>query len=54
MLWLTRWFGVTGSDSERDLAREKSDIEEIVKTTLLVQATCCCPTTPAVGPRNSR
>jgi hypothetical protein len=37
MLWLTRWFGVTGSDSERDLAREQSDIEEIVKTTLLVQ-----------------
>ena len=38
MLWLTRCFGVTGSDSERDLAREKSDIEEIVRTTLLVQA----------------
>jgi hypothetical protein len=38
MLWLTRWFGVTGSDSERDLAREKSDIEEIVRTTLVVQA----------------
>jgi hypothetical protein len=38
MLWLTRRFGVTGSDSERDLAREKSDIEEIVRTTLLVQA----------------
>jgi hypothetical protein len=38
MLWLTKWFGVTGSDSERDLAREKSDIEEIVRTTLLVQA----------------
>jgi hypothetical protein len=38
MLWLTRWFGVTGSDSERDLAREKSDIEEIVQTTLQVQA----------------
>ena len=38
MLWLTRWFGVTGSDSERYLAREQSDIEEIVKTTLLVQA----------------
>jgi hypothetical protein len=38
MLWLTRWFGVTGSDSDRNLAREKSDIEEIVKTTLLVQA----------------
>ena len=38
MLWLTRWFGVTGSDSERNLAREKSDIEEIVRTTLRVQA----------------
>jgi hypothetical protein len=38
MLWLTKWFGVTGSDSERNLAREKSDIEEIVRTTLLVQA----------------
>jgi hypothetical protein len=38
MLWLNRWFGVTGSESERNLAREKSDIEEIVKTTLLVQA----------------
>lgn len=38
MLWLTRWFGVTGTDSERDLAREQSDIEEIVQTTLRVQA----------------
>jgi hypothetical protein len=38
MLWLTRWFGVTGSDGERSLAREQSDIEEIVQTTLLVQA----------------
>jgi hypothetical protein len=38
MLWLTRLFGVTSSDSERNLAREQSDIEEIVKTTLLVQA----------------
>jgi hypothetical protein len=39
MLWLTRWFGVTGSDSERDLAREASDIEAIVRRTLKVQAT---------------
>src|ERR1700684_1751267 len=39
MLWLTRWFGVTGSDSERNLAREQSDIEAIVRTTLMVQAT---------------
>jgi hypothetical protein len=39
MLWLTRWFGVTGSDSERDLTREASDIEAIVRRTLKVQAT---------------
>jgi hypothetical protein len=39
MLWLTRWFGVTGTDSERNLAREQSDIETIVQKTLQVQAT---------------
>ena len=38
MLFLTRWFGVTGSHAERDLAREQSDIEAIVATTLLMQA----------------
>src|ERR1700719_2022849 len=38
MLFLTRWFGVTGSDSERSLAREKSEIEEIVEKALLMQA----------------
>ncbi len=38
MLFLTRWFGVTGSDAERDLAREQADIEEIVRTSLLMQA----------------
>jgi hypothetical protein len=38
MLFLTRWFGVTGSDAERSLAREKSDIEEIVEKSLLMQA----------------
>jgi catalase len=37
MLLLTRWFGVTGSDSERDFAREKSEIEEIVERSLLMQ-----------------
>jgi hypothetical protein len=37
MLFLTRWFGVTGSDAERNLAREKSEIEEIVEKTLLLQ-----------------
>ncbi len=34
MLFLTRWFGVTGSDAERNLARERSDIEEIVERSL--------------------
>jgi hypothetical protein len=38
MLFLTRWFGVTGSDSERSLAREKSEIDEIVKKALLLQS----------------
>jgi hypothetical protein len=38
MLFLTRWFGVTGNDSERNLAREQADIEEIVERSLLMQA----------------
>jgi hypothetical protein len=38
MLFLTRWFGVTGSDSERNLAREPSDIEEIIERTRWMQA----------------
>ena len=35
---LTRWFGVTESDADRCAAREKSDIEEIAKKSLLMQA----------------
>jgi hypothetical protein len=38
MLFLTRWFGVTGSEAERDPAREKSEIEEIIELSLLMQA----------------
>jgi hypothetical protein len=38
MLFLTRWFGVTGSNADRDLTREHSDIEEITKRSLLLQA----------------
>lgn len=34
---LTRWFGVTESDADRCPAREKSDIEEITKRSLLMQ-----------------
>ena len=37
MLFLTRWFGVTGTDAERDLAREQFDIEQIVEKSLLLQ-----------------
>jgi hypothetical protein len=38
MLMLTRCFGVTGSDAERDLTKERSDIEGIVEKVLLMQA----------------
>ena len=37
MLFVTRWFGVTGSDAERDPIREHSVIEEIVQKSLLLQ-----------------
>jgi len=38
MLFITRWFGVTGSDADRDLTREQSDIEQIMERSLLMQA----------------
>ena len=38
MLFLTRCFGVTGTDAERNLAREQSDIEQITEKSLLMQA----------------
>jgi hypothetical protein len=38
MLFLTRRFGITGSDSERDLVAEKSEIEQIVEKVLLMQS----------------
>ena len=37
MVLLTKWFGVTESDAERSLAREQSDIEEIVENILVMQ-----------------
>jgi len=37
MLFLTRLFGVTGSDAERNLDRERSEIEQIVDLSLLLQ-----------------
>jgi len=50
MLFLTRWFGVTGSDAERNLAREKSEIEEIVEMTLLPAEECCRAAAPVALP----
>ena len=38
MLFLTRWFGVTGSEAERSLAGEESIIEKIVELVLVMQA----------------
>jgi hypothetical protein len=38
MVFLTRWFGVTESDADRDSAREKADTEAIVEKSLLMQA----------------
>jgi hypothetical protein len=37
MLFLTRWFGVTASDADRNLDREKAEIEEITERSLLLQ-----------------
>jgi len=36
--FLTKWFGVTGSDAEWDLAREKSEIQQIIELSLLMPA----------------
>jgi hypothetical protein len=38
MVSLTRWFGVTANDADRNFAREKADIETIVEKSLLMQA----------------
>src|SRR5277367_6150461 len=38
MLFLTRWFGVTGSEAERDLAGEPERIDEITRSVLALQA----------------
>jgi hypothetical protein len=38
MLFLTRYFGVTGSDDDRDSVREKQEIEQIMEQSLLLQA----------------
>ena len=38
MLFLTKWFGVTGSDAERNIDAEHAYVDEIVEKVLLMQA----------------
>ena len=38
MAFLTRWFGVTETEAERDYAREKADIDEIAERSLTMQS----------------
>lgn len=38
MAFLTRWFGVTETETERDSAREKADIDEITERSLTMQS----------------
>ncbi len=38
MLFMTRWFGVTFSDADRDLAGEQAEIDQIVEKVLLLQS----------------
>jgi len=38
MLFLTRYFGVTGSDAERSVINEQAIIEAIVERVLVMQA----------------
>jgi catalase len=49
MLFLTRCFGVTGSDAERDLVAEESTIEEIVQKVLLMQSKAAAEQHRALG-----
>jgi len=51
MLFLTRCFGVTVSDAERNPVVEKADIEEIVEKVLLMQSQAPPTTRPLA--RNS-
>ena len=54
MLFLTRWFGVTDSDAERSLARERSDIDEIARKVSPDAGECCYQTTPVALSWNAR
>ena len=49
MLFLTRHFGVTGSAADRDPAREKAEIEEIIEKSLLLQAKSAAQQHRAIG-----
>jgi hypothetical protein len=49
MLFLTRCFGVTASDTERNPAAEKADIEEIVEKVLMLQSQAAAQQHRALG-----
>jgi hypothetical protein len=49
MLFLTRCFGVTVSDTERNPVAEKADIEEIVKKVLIMQSQAAAQQHRALG-----
>ena len=49
MMFMTRWFGVTGSAADRNLAREPRDIEEITELSLLLQRNCAAKQKRPIG-----
>jgi hypothetical protein len=49
MLFVTKWFGVTGSNAERNRTREQSDIEQIIEKSLLMQANTAAKQKRPVG-----
>ena len=51
---LTKLFGVTFCDADRNLDREQADIEEITRRSLLLQANSAAKQSSSSGSRNSR
>ncbi len=49
MLFVTRWFGVTATDADRDAAREQSEIEQITQRSLLIQRNAAAQQQRALG-----
>lgn len=49
MLFLTRWFGVTATEADRNLDRERTEIEEITELSLLLQENCAAKQSRPLG-----